>query len=98
VSNDSVSGAPGAGDPQRPESFAVDYHGQPFVFERLPDGRGYSYHWPLGPGHALHWIDTESGTRHKLSFDADGKASVVGSIAHEGGFHVVIEHGVMRDV
>lgn len=81
---------------ERPESFTVDYHGAPFVFTRTKDKQGYGYQWPIGGEN--HWIDTESGTRHQLSFDAEGRATVVGSLAHEGGFHVVIMDGVMRDV
>lgn len=79
---------------QRPESFTVDYRGKPWVFTRLPDKQGYGYQLD-GEG-AYHWIDTESGTRHTLSFDADGRATVVGSIAHPG-LHVVITDGVVHD-
>lgn len=80
---------------QRPESFTVDYRGAPFTFTRLKDGQGYGYRWP--PEGAFHWIDTESGARHKLSFDASGRATIVGSIAHEDGFHVIVTEGAMRD-
>lgn len=80
---------------ERPESFTVTHHGEPFVFTRLKDGQGYGYQYP--PGGAMHWIDTESGTRHRLSFDGEGRATIVGSLAHDG-FHVVVENGVMRDV
>lgn len=78
----------------RPATFSVEYHGRPFVFTRI-EGQGYSYHWPVEG--AMHWIDTESGTRHALSFDAAGRATIVGSLSHPG-FHVMVENGVMRDV
>ena len=85
-------------DAQRPASFTVDYRGGQVVFSRLPDGQGYGYQ--RVEGGPFHWIDTESGTRHKLSFNAEGKATVVGSLGpmNGDGFHTVIENGVMRDV
>ena len=54
----------------------------------------------MKPNGLVRWIDTESGTRHQLAFDADGEATVTGSLGStdNDGFHTVIEHGVMRDV
>ena len=89
---------------QRPAHFTVEYRGRPVVFTRIPEAKseppwtGYGYQ--RVEGGAFYWIDTESGTKHKLSFDAEGRATVVGSLGSTtgDGWHTVIENGVMRDV
>jgi hypothetical protein len=80
---------------QRPDSFTVEYRGNPWVFTRLKDQQGYGYQ--LEPNGAYHWIETESGARHALTFDAQGRATIRGSLAHPG-LHVVITDGVANDV
>lgn len=81
---------------QRPHSFVVEYNGLPLVFTKLDDGRGYSYQSPLSPTGRHHWIDTESGTRHKLAFDEQARATITGSLKN-GDWHVVITDGVAKD-
>lgn len=70
----------------RPETFTVLYHDKPVVFTYLDAGeqsRGYMFycpkHNPRGD-RAFNWIDTESGTRHTLTFDEAGRATIRASI------------------
>lgn len=86
---------------QRPQSFTVEYNAGTLTFERLPDGNGYGYRCPLHPDKPFHWIDTESGKMHALTFDEQGRATVKGSLGHASfncSWHVVITDGIARDV
>ena len=96
----------------RPSSFTVEYNGSTIEFTRLEENGGYGFACPkcraLRGKQVLpfNWIDTDSGTRHGLSFDEQGRAMLKGSIlcrtrwkkGPECGWHVIIEHGVARDV
>lgn len=84
-------------DAQRPSGFTVSYRGGQAVFTLRADGQGYLYTKSNG---LTRWIETASGARHKLSFDEQGRATVIGSLGSDDndGFHTVIENGVMRDV
>lgn len=84
------------------ESFTVDYHGTPIEFTLLPDRQGYGYACPnrltRHASRAYNWIDTTTGTRHKLSFEASGRATIVGSLlCRQCGWHVVITDGIAKD-
>ena len=87
---------------QRPDFFAVAYHGndvgEGMLFTRLSSG-GYVYRCPSGKHRGLNWLDTDSGERHTLTM-VGRNATVKGSLlCPQGcGWHTVIENGVMRDV
>jgi hypothetical protein len=78
-------------------------YGQPLLFEPLYEAKrgliGYGYQCPNGNHRARNWIDTESGTRHHLERDADGRVTIRGSLlCSQGcGWHVMIERGIARD-
>lgn len=95
-----------------PSAFSVLYRGEPLEFQPITsDGwlKGYSYQCPkhlaVNPHTAHSWIDTESGTKHTLSFP-NGRATIDGSLICQHrlpngavcGWHVVIENGEARDV
>jgi hypothetical protein len=89
---------------QRPPSFTVTYHGEPLEFTQINTGslKGYGYKCPGIAKHAsraYNWIDTETGDRHHLEFDEEGRATIRGSLlCGQGcGWHVIVEHGVARD-
>lgn len=104
---------------QRPRDFTVTYNGKPLIFERVTKEHGskkkpgtiigYAFMCPRcakNKGHfASNWIDTESGTRHGLEFDNEGRATLRGSIlcrtkwagGPECGWHVTITNGIATD-
>lgn len=103
---------------ERPQSFTVRYHGQPIEFVRLTkewgatdrDGEvvGYGYRCPIESDRkrAMCWVDTESGQRHSIEFDEQGRATIHGSLIHrlgQGGggchcgWHVLITNGIAED-
>jgi hypothetical protein len=87
---------------QRPQSFTVDYNGTPLEFTRLPDKNGYYFMCPgtdRHPSRGQVWIDTDSGTKHTLTFDEQGRATIRNSIGcvYNCGFHVWVTDGVARD-
>ena len=84
----------------REESFTVDYRGDPVVFFAMR-GQGWRYLCPAKCCRAWHWIDTASGTRHRITFAADHLTSIHASLkcsCWKGcSWHVMIERGVARD-
>jgi len=78
-------------------SFTVQYGETVLTFD--PIEQGYLYMCPQGGHRAYNWIDTESGTRHAISFDEQRRATIKGSLlCSQGcGWHVIIENGVCRD-
>lgn len=99
---------------QRPNKFTVRYHGHPITFKRITQEHGdsggegttvgYGYRCPIEEKAPHCWIDTESGTRHKLEFDADGLPTITGSLVHRAtgggcncGWHVIVTKGVAED-
>lgn len=87
-----------------PSHFTVLYKGESILFAPLWAGevfKGYSYVHP-GTGIskcALNWIDTESGERHAITFDAAGRATIQGSLRCPqcGKWHVIVTNGVAED-
>lgn len=81
-------------------TFAVEYRGQPIVFVEMP-GQGWRYVCPLACCRAWHWIDTASGTRHRITSAEGAPVTIVGSLAcpcHRGcGWHVIVTDGVARN-
>ena len=82
---------------QRPPSFTVTYRGESIEFTRIAGG--YIYQHPGAPHRGFSWIDTDSGTRHTLSFDEQGRATIRASLlCPQGcGWHVFITDGVATD-
>lgn len=95
----------------RPESFTARYKGKTIVFRRYMsdhDGaHGYSFECGAGKHGGIIHIDTDSGKRHSLTFDAEGRPTIQASILcrtptkadpkKECGWHVFVEKGVIRD-
>lgn len=89
---------------QRPPSFFVSIkNGGTLIFHALMESghlKGYTYQHPPQPGQGkpcrYNWVDTESGARHKLTFNEQGQATIVGSLKcpQDCGWHVVITDGV----
>lgn len=84
------------------DRFLVQYQGAIIEFTLLPDRNGYGYSCPgrltKHTSRAFNWIDTESGTRHKLTIDQYGRATVVGSLlCRQCGWHVLIKDGIASD-
>ncbi len=92
------------------KSFTVEYNGRSIEFSQLHENGvpvGYAYHCPKCPQyiHAHSWIETGSGQNHRISFDDQGRATVVGSLLCRTpladnsfcGWHVHITNGVARD-
>lgn len=74
---------------ERPTEFIVQYNGRPIRFWWINAGeetKGYAFYCPKhNPAKAAargahNWIDTESGKRHTLTFDAQGRATIRASI------------------
>ncbi len=82
------------------ESFTVEYQGNPVVFFAMPD-KGWRYLCPLRCCNAWHWIDTESGERHRIVSAAKEPISIVASLAcpcYKGcTWHVMITNGIATD-
>lgn len=81
-------------------AFTVLYKGQQLHFYELP-GQGYCYKCPAGCCSAWHWIETASGSRHKITSPPGTPATIVASLAcrcYKGcTWHVHITNGVARD-
>lgn len=97
----SDSSSPGT-PPEPTRAFTVDYNGAPLLFEPLTDGgrlKGYLYRCPKGEHRAQNWIDTESGQRHVLTRDAEGRVTIRASLlcAQGCGWHVFVTDSIARD-
>lgn len=89
---------------QRPIQFTViTKNGDTITFHALFDKgviTGYGYTHPALPHQTrsckFNWIDTESGSRHKLTFNEQGQATFAGSLKCPQceQWHVVITDGV----
>jgi hypothetical protein len=86
------------------KAFTVIYKDEKIEFTPLyTDGflSGYAYIHPPRPGFVckLNWVDTESGSRHKLKFNDKDEATIEGSLAcPQGcGWHVIIKDGIAND-
>jgi len=85
------------------DKFIVQYKDTTIEFSKVEGGWAYKCPHPEHPknsngGQAYNWIDTESGKRHKISFEGD-KATVIGSLGcvHDCPGHFMLENGVLRD-
>lgn len=88
------------------EHFTVTYNGEPLIFKREPDGKGYYF---ICPGkccgdNSVHWIDTESGTHHRITSALGEPVTIQGSLGcvcmRKGtkcSWHVHIKNGVAKD-
>lgn len=86
----------------RPGHFTVEYNGSSIDFNLITEAgepKGYLYRCPKGAHRAHNWIDTESGSRHTLSFDEQGRATIRASmLCSQGcGWHVFVTDGVAKD-
>lgn len=89
------------------EHFTVTYNGAPLIFKREPDNKGYYFLCPGGCCRSVHWIDTESGTHHRITSAPGDPVSILGSLGcvcvdHRNGgkkctWHVRINDGVAKD-
>jgi hypothetical protein len=84
-------------------AFSVKYRDGSIDFFKVD--RGFGYRCPAGCCRAFHWIDTESGTRHRITSAVGEPVTIVASLgcpctSHgpKCSFHVVITDGVARDV
>lgn len=85
------------------DAFTVDYRGEPVVFVRCD--RGWAYKCPAACCSAFHWIETESGTRHKITSTPGAPVTIVGSLGcackkdtpAACRWHVVITNGIAKD-
>lgn len=86
------------------QPFVIGYRGMSIEFSPLTSGGrivGYLYDCPTckAKGRASNWIDTESGTKHSLTFSEDGKPTIRASmLCPQGcGWHVFVTDGVAVD-
>lgn len=78
------------------ETLAVTYRGEPMDFMRIEGG--WAYHCPLKCCRAYHWIDTDSGTRHRITSAPGQPVTIVASLqCPHCPWHVFVEKGVARD-
>lgn len=87
-------------DKSREESFSVLYRGDPVVFFSMP-GQGWRYQCPLKCCTSWHWIETESGQKHRIVSAAKDPISITASLkcpCRKGcTWHVNITNGVAVD-
>lgn len=84
------------------DTFTLDYKGQVVEFTRV-DG-GYAHQCPAKCCRAFHWIETDSGTRHRITSAPGAPVTIVGSLwcpctpaGTRCAWHVFITDGVARD-
>lgn len=80
-------------------AFIIEYRNRTIEFFRL-DGQGYAYRCPRGCCRAWHWIDTETGKRHRITSKPGDPVTIVASLGCPCAsctFHVVVTDGVARD-
>lgn len=96
---------PAPGMTPEPDTLAVDYRNTMLVFTRMA-GVGWHFTCPGGCCRAQHWIDTDSGTMHRITSAPGEPVTIAGSLGcnckgkgtPEGcKWHVMIENGVARD-
>lgn len=86
-----------------PRTFTVDYEGHPVLFTEIV-GTGWRYRCPNACCKSWHWIDTESGTRHKITSAPGAPVTIVGSLwcpCERGGqrctWHVHVTNGLAKN-
>lgn len=87
------------------EHFTVQYHGAQLIFNREPAGKGYYFICPAGCCRTIHWIDTESGTHHRITSAVGEPVTILGSIGcvcvrhgTKCRWHVKVKNGVATDL
>jgi hypothetical protein len=82
-----------------PESFSVEYKGDPIVFFAMREG--WRYKCPLRCCNAWHWIETASGEKHRIVSAAKAPVTILASLkcpCYKGcTWHVNIENGIAKD-